>query len=99
MRRPHDAHLHDVREQGDALVRVLQRLNVALYSTMALPLIVAICNIATAGGFMTADTSSTLITAGALTVLVMPLVTSLTRTVVDAHPVAAIHVYHGRPAF
>ena len=77
---------------------VLQRLNVALYSTMALPLIVAICNIATAGGFMTADTSSTLITAGALTVLVMPLVTSLTRTVVDAHPVAAIHDIMAHPA-
>lgn len=70
---------------------VLQRLNVALYSTMALPLIVAICNIATAGGFMTDVTSSTLITAGALTVLIMPLATSLTRTVIDAHPVAAIH--------
>ena len=77
---------------------VLQRLNVALYSTMALPLIVAICNIATAGGFMTADTSSTLITAGALTILVMPLVTSLTRTVVDAHPVAAIQDIMTHPA-
>jgi Kef-type K+ transport system membrane component KefB len=70
---------------------VLQRLNVALYSTMALPLIVAICKVATAGGFMTDQVAGTLMTAGALTVLVMPMVTSLTRTVVDAHPIAAIH--------
>ncbi len=70
---------------------VLQRMNVALYSTMALPLIVAVCNIATSGGFMTEATSATLITAGALTVLIMPVVTSLSRNVADAHPVAALH--------
>ena len=69
---------------------ILQRLDVALYSTMALPLIVAICNIATAGGFMTDEGSSTLITAGALTILIMPMITALTRTVMEAHPVATI---------
>lgn len=76
---------------------VLQRLDVALYSTMALPLIVAICNIATAGGFMTDEGSSTLITAGALTVLIMPMITALTRTVVEAHPVATIQDVMSHP--
>ena len=76
---------------------VMQRLNVALYSTMALPLIVAVCNIATTGGFMTEATAGTLIMAGALTVLVMPVVTSLTRTVVDAHPVAALQDLASHP--
>lgn len=76
---------------------VLQRLSVSLYSTMALPLIVAICKVATAGGFMAEDTAGTLMTAGALTVLVMPILTSLTRTVVEAHPIAAIHDLAAHP--
>lgn len=75
----------------------MQRLNVALYCTMALPLIVAVCNIATSGGFMSEETAGTLITAGALTILVMPVVTSLTRTVVDAHPVAALQDLAAHP--
>lgn len=76
---------------------VMQRLNVALYSTMALPLIVAICNIATAGGFMAEEVAGTLMTAGTLTILITPVVTSLTRTVADAHPVAAIQDLHAHP--
>lgn len=77
---------------------VLQRLDVALYSTMALPLIVAICNIATAGGFMTDEGSSTLITAGALTVLITPVVTALTRAVIEAHPVATLQDVVSHPS-
>ena len=77
---------------------VLQRLDVSLYSTMALPLIVAICNIATAGGFMTDEGSSTIITAGALTILIMPVVTSLTRRVMEAHPVATIQDIVSHPS-
>ena len=69
---------------------VMQRLEVTLYSTMALPLIVAVCSIAVDGGFMLPEVSSTLITAGALTVLIIPVLASLTRTVVDAHPVATV---------
>lgn len=69
----------------------IQRVNTALYCTMALPLIVAICNIATAGGFMTDATAGALMTAGALTVLIMPVLTSLSRNVAEAHPVAALH--------
>lgn len=77
---------------------VFQRLDVAFYSTMALPLIVAIANIATAGGFMTDADSSTLITAGALTILIMPVVTAITRALVEAHPVATIQDVMSHPS-
>ena len=70
---------------------VVQRINVALYSTMALPLIVAVCDIAVDGGFMTEQLSSTLVTAGALTVLVIPVITAIMRTVAEVRPVAAVH--------
>ena len=46
---------------------------VAVYCTTALPLIVAVTSVAVAGGAMDASTASVFVSAGALTMLVMPL--------------------------
>lgn len=49
------------------------QMSVALYCTTALPLIVALTSVAVSSGSMTTDVSSVLVAAGAITVLVMPL--------------------------
>lgn len=76
---------------------VLQRLNVALYATMALPLIVAVSTVAVEGGFLSQDAASTLITAGAVSVLLMPVLTSLTRVAVESMPVAEARDLRAHP--
>lgn len=76
---------------------VLQRLNVALYATMALPLIVAVSTVAVEGGFLTQDAASILITAGAVSVLLMPVLTSLTRVAVESMPVAEARDLRAHP--
>ena len=77
----------------------IQRIEVTLYSTMALPLIVAVCSVAVDGGFMTAETSSILITAGAVTVLVVPALVSLARALLggrgDTQPPAGARTAGG----
>ena len=77
---------------------LLQRLNVALYSTMALPLIVAVSGVAVDGGFMTEQTSSTIVTAGAVSVLIMPVLTSLGRVAAESMPVAEARDLRSHPA-
>lgn len=52
------------------------RATIALYCTTALPLIVAITNIAVNAGAMTADIASLLVAAGGVTVFLMPLLAS-----------------------
>ena len=59
------------------------------YCTMALPLVVAITNIALDTGIMGASTASVLVTAAALTVLLIPTITSFVRVVDEADPVEA----------
>lgn len=54
------------------------RATIAFYCTTALPLIVAITNIATGAGAMSTDIASLLVAAGSITVLLMPLLASLT---------------------
>ena len=54
------------------------RATVALYCTMALPLIVAVTSIATTTGAMDAETASVLVAAGGITVLLMPLLATAT---------------------
>ncbi len=51
---------------------------VSLYCTTALPLIVAVTSVAVSAGAMSASLASVLVSAGALTVLIMPLIASLT---------------------
>ena len=63
------------------------RVTVALYCTTALPLIVAVTSVATKAGAMSQEVASVLVASGAITVLVMPLLTSLTYRVADVHPV------------
>lgn len=52
--------------------------SVALYCTTALPLIVAITNIATSAGAMSTDMASLLVAAGGVTVFLMPLLATIT---------------------
>lgn len=63
------------------------RVSVALYCTTALPLIVAVTSVATNADAMSSETASVLVAAGAITVLVMPLLAQLTYRVADVHPV------------
>lgn len=49
-----------------------KRMSVAAYCTTALPIIVAVTSVAVSVGAMSADTSSVLVAAGAVTVLIMP---------------------------
>lgn len=65
------------------------RLTTALYSTTALPIIVAVTHIAKSTGMMDEASASVLVSAGALTVLILPILASITTSVVDAHPVQA----------
>ena len=68
-----------------------EKISAALYCTMALPLIVALTEAATGAGAMDEAMASVLVCAGALTVLVIPVITSLSVRAVAAHPVEAVH--------
>lgn len=74
------------------------RLTSALYSTTALPIIVAVTHLATSSGAMDDTTASVLVSAGALTVLVMPILASLTSAVAEAHPVQAAQEIASHPS-
>ena len=60
---------------------------VAVYCTTALPLIVAVTSVAVSAGAMSASTASVFVSAGALTMLIMPLVAAGMYRVADTHPV------------
>ncbi|MEG0374971.1 MAG: cation:proton antiporter [Raoultibacter sp.] len=66
------------------------RITVALYCTTALPVIVAVTSIAVKMEAMPQETASVLVSAGAITVFLMPLLASITYRVVDAQPLAAV---------
>lgn len=66
-----------------------EKVSASLYCTMALPLIVALTEVATDAGAMGSELASVLVTAGALTVLIIPVVTTATRTVISVHPIEA----------
>lgn len=61
-----------------------EKASVSLYCTTALPLIVAVCSVAVSAGAMDQQTSSVLIAAGGLTVLLMPLIAVLVLHTADA---------------
>lgn len=69
------------------------------YCTMALPLIVAITGIAQESGVLSATAASVLVTSAALTVLVIPVVTSFVRVVDEVDPIEAAHelAHHEAP--
>lgn len=62
---------------GRPLLDRRERLQVALYATTGLPIIVAVTGVAVDAGQMTPANASILVAAGAVTVLVMPLLASL----------------------
>ena len=66
------------------------RVVVSLYCATALPLIVAVTSVAVSSGAMRRSTASTLVAAGAVTVLLMPLLASLVSRFADAHPAGAV---------
>ena len=66
------------------------RVSVALYCTTALPIIVAVTGLAVNADAMTSETDSVLVCAGAVTVLIMPLLALVIQRAGDARPVQAI---------
>ena len=66
-----------------------QQISSAIYCTMGLPLIVAITSIAVAADKMTSEIASVLVGAGALTVLIVPIITALTIRISAGKPLAA----------
>lgn len=66
------------------------KLTVALYCTTALPIIVAVTSVAVEAGAMDDGTASVLVAAGAVTVFLMPLLTSITYRVADVQPIAIV---------
>lgn len=68
-----------------------EKFSASLYCTMALPLIVALTEVAVDAGAMPQSMASVLVTAGALTVLIIPVITTATRNVIAVHPMDAMH--------
>ncbi len=66
------------------------RISVALYCTTALPLIVACTSVCVNAGTMSDSVASVLVSAGAVTVFVMPLLAMIAQRVADAHPLQAV---------
>ena len=64
----------------------------ATYCTMALPLVIAVTGIAVDNGAMTSSDASVLVTAGAITVLIVPLITSFVRVASEAYSAEAIRL-------
>ena len=60
------------RRNGSRAYSMRQSLQIAVYSTTALPIIVAVTQVAVSAGAMSASFASTLVLAGAVSVLVMP---------------------------
>ena len=65
------------------------RASVSVYCTTALPIIVAVTQVAVQAGAMSEDIASVLMAAGAVTVLVMPLVAMACQHLADMHLVDA----------
>lgn len=74
-----------------ASVSPRNRLSVALYCTTALPVIVAVASVAQSSGMMSQQVTSVLIAAGAISVLVMPLLAAIAYRIAETEPINAIH--------
>lgn len=79
MRSDKDPEVAALGERGHATV--------AAYCTTALPLIVAVTSVAVSARAMDAATASVFVSAGALTMLIMPLIAAGMYRVADTHPV------------
>lgn len=67
-----------------------ERISVALYSTTALPIIVAVTSLCVKNGTLDSSTASIMVAAGATTVFIMPLFAGLAYGVADRHPIDAV---------
>ena len=76
------------RRDGSRAYSVRQSLQIAVYSTTALPIIVAVTQVAVDAGAMSAPFASTLVLAGALSVLVMPALGLALSSDADREPAA-----------
>ena len=74
------------------------RASISVYCTTALPIIVAVTSVAVQAGAMTEEIASVLMSAGAVTVLVMPLVAMLCQRLADMHLVDAAKQLRSDPA-
>ncbi len=63
------------------------RLTASLYSATSITIIVAVAHVAKASGAMDETTASVLIAAGAITVIIMPVLTSVTSNIAEYHPI------------
>ena len=77
------------RRDGSRAYSVRQSLQIAVYSTTALPIIVAVTQVAVDAGAMSAPFASTLVLAGALSVLVMPALGLALSSDADREPAAS----------
>ena len=82
------AALLERRRDGSRAYSVRQSLQIAVYSTTALPIIVAVTQVAVDAGAMRASFASTLVLAGALSVLVMPALGLALSSDADREPAA-----------
>ncbi|QPL05544.1 MULTISPECIES: cation:proton antiporter [Actinomyces] len=84
------------RTDGERVFSLRQSTQVAVYSTTALPIIVAVTQVAVDSGAMSAAFASTLILAGVVSVLVMPALGLLLQSKADTVPaVEALGVVQG----
>lgn len=67
---------------------------VAIYCTTALPLIVAVTSVAVSAGAMASSTASVFVSAGALTVLIMPLMAQVIYRATSTRPVRWLEKEH-----
>lgn len=74
-----------------------EKITVALYCTTALPLIVAVTTVAVSAQAMEQATASVLVAAGGITVLIMPVLASLTIRTANAEPLVMVNEIKTNP--
>lgn len=72
-------------------MKMRERITAAIYTATSLPIIVAVAHIAVASGSMSEQLGSVLVAAGAATVFLMPLISSLTCRIAEVHPLETAH--------
>ena len=72
-------------------MRKREKYAVSAYCTMALPLVVAVTDVAVESGAMGTNTASILVSAGAITVLLIPIATSFVRVGAESDVFLAVH--------
>lgn len=77
--------------KGTRGMRKREKYAVSAYCTMALPLVVAVTDVAVESGAMGTNTASILVSAGAITVLLIPIATSFVRVGAESDVFLAVH--------